>query len=126
MRTRARRSIVKNLLLALIALNLAACSDSTDAGCREGEPVTCPCENGKPGVGSCGVSECECPPAWALMAEPTSLDFGEVQPGTNVERVLLLRNLAPREVRLGAVSLLGDAAGLFSFEEPPATPPVSA
>ena len=104
------RSLALALVFVVAGLTLA-CDQSSNSGgrCRGGESIACTCDDGRSGTGTCGLDSCDCPPAFALRAEPGSLAFGEVARGNSRDAVLLVHNPAPREVRLKAVGFVEDA-----------------
>jgi hypothetical protein len=103
----ALRAFVPVVLLALVG-----CGGSTGGGaCRSGAPVACVCDDGRPGTGVCGIDGCDCPAAYALAAEPASLDFGEVSARETREAAVAIHNPAPRAVALRSAQLFGGTPG---------------
>lgn len=95
-------------ILSLLAVFATACADEGATACRPGAPIACTCEDGRTGIGSCGVDGCTCAPAEALSAQPEAVAFGEVSSGTAREAVVLLRNEGPVELRLRSADVVGD------------------
>lgn len=103
----------------LLPLVVAACgSEGGNDDCLPGAAIDCTCDNGRPGLGTCGEEGCHCAPAYALVAEPTSVDFGEVRRDAFQDMDLVLRNGAPHAVRFRWVAFLGEDAASFSIPDP--------
>ena len=117
MTLRSRSTLPVLALLAVTACGTSGPGGSPDpeGPCVPGRSYDCTCDDGRRGVGTCGVGGCSCSPAPHFRVEPAAVDFGEVAPGETRELAVRLYNPYSAAVSLRSVELLGAEPGVFAF-----------